>query len=67
MKCRGVSPRNFVEKTLGEISDFYFSPRKQIFRARAVPRRNAEKKSFFFSWADLYICRAGSSRTGDET
>ena len=28
---RGVSPRNFAEKTLGEISDFYFSPRKKLF------------------------------------
>ena len=44
---RGVSPRNFAEKTLGEISDFYFSPRKNLFRAGGVPRRNAKKKSFF--------------------
>ena len=48
-----VSPQNFTEKTLGEISDFYFSPRKQLFRARGVPRRNARKE--LFSWADLYM------------
>ena len=45
-KSRGVSPRNFAEKTLGKISDFYFSPRKNIFRARGVPRQT-RKKSFF--------------------
>ena len=50
---RGVSPRNFAEKTLGEISDFYFSPRKNIFRARGVPRRNA-KKSFFLGLICIY-------------
>ena len=48
VKFRGVSPRNVAEKTLGEISDFYFSPRKQLFRARGVPRRNAKKKRAFF-------------------
>ena len=37
---RGVSQRNFAEKTLGEISNFYF------FRARCVPRRNAKKRAF---------------------
>ena len=42
----GVSPRNFVEKIFGEISDFYFSPRKKLFRARGVPRRNAKKEFF---------------------
>ena len=58
-KFRGVSPRNFAEKTLGEISDFYFSPRKKIFRARGVPRRNAKKE--LFSWADLYIANGKKS------
>ena len=48
----GVSPRKFAEKTLGEISDFYFSPRKKLLRARGVPRRNAKKE--LLSWADLY-------------
>ena len=44
---RRVSPQNFAEKTLGEICDFYFSPRKVFcFRAMGIPRRNA-KKSFF--------------------
>ena len=47
---RRVSPWNF---TLGEISNFYFSPRKKIFCARGVSRRNAKKE--LFSWADLYI------------
>ena len=46
-KCRGESPRNFAEKTLGEISDFYFPPRKKLFRARGVPRRNAKKRAVF--------------------
>ena len=36
--CR-VSPRNFTEKTLGEISDFYF--------AQGVYRVETRKKSFF--------------------
>ena len=53
MKCRGVSPRNFAEKTLAEISDLYFSPRKILFRARGVLRRNA-KRSFFLG----LICRS---------
>ena len=51
-KFRGVSPRNFAEKILGEISD-YFSSRKKIYRARGVLRRNAKKEPF--SWADLYV------------
>ena len=46
-KCRRVFPRNFAEKTLGEISDILFSPRKSFFRARGVPRRNAKKELFF--------------------
>ena len=33
MKCRGVSPRTFAQ-LLCEISDFHFSPRKFVFRAR---------------------------------
>ena len=57
MKSRGVSPRNFTEKTLGEIINFYFSLRqkkkKKIFRVRGVLRRNAKKE--LFSWADLYL------------
>ena len=52
VKCRGVSPRNVAEKILGDIIIFYFSPRKKIFRARGVPRRNV--KNELFSWADLY-------------
>ena len=53
----GVSPRNFAEKTLGEISDFYFSPqkKKKKFRERGVPWRNAKKE--LFSWADLYCAK----------
>ena len=51
---REVSPRNFAEKTIGEISDLYFSPRKKLFRARDVSLRNAKKE--LVSWADLYIC-----------
>ena len=63
-KFRGVSQRNVTEflcklsrsfsaKTLGEISNFYFSLQKNLFRARVVPRRNAKKE--LFSWADLYL------------
>ena len=50
---RGVSPRNLAEKTLSNRSDFYFSPRKTLFRARGVPRRHAKKE--LFSLVDLYI------------
>ena len=54
---RRVSPRNFAEKTLGEISDFLFfsakKKKKKKIRARGVPRRNAKKE--LFSWADLCI------------
>ena len=49
---RGVSPQNFAEKTLGEISDFYFPPRKKLFRARSVLRRKVKQELFF--WSDLY-------------
>ena len=54
---RGVSPRKFAEKTLGEIIHFYFSPRKKIFRARGVPRRNAKKKkkSFFLGLNCIFL------------
>ena len=50
---RGVSPCILAEKTLVEICDFYFSLRKNLVRARGVPRRKAKKE--YFSWADLYI------------
>ena len=50
---RGVFQQNFAQKTLGEISDFHFSPGKNTFRAKGVPRRNAKKE--FFCWTDLYI------------
>ena len=49
-KCCGFlrkMSRNFADKSLGEISEFYFSPRKTFFRARGVPRRNAKKRAFF--------------------
>ena len=51
-KFRGVSSRNFAEKTLGEIIPFYFSPQQKKKKkkttkkkncARGVPRRNAKK------------------------
>ena len=48
---RGVSRRNFAEKTLGEISDFYFYPRKNYF-ARGLFRGETRKKELF-SWAGL--------------
>ena len=48
----GVSPRNFEEKTLGEISDFYFSPRKKIISRKECTAAKREKE--LFSWADLY-------------
>ena len=53
-KFRGVSPRNlanFGGENLRRNNDFYFSPRKNKFRARGVPRRNAKKE--LFSWPDL--------------
>ena len=50
---RGVSPRNFAEKTFGEIIRFFFSPPKNLYRTRGVPRRNAKKE--LFSGADLYM------------
>ena len=53
MKSHRVSLRTFTKKSLGEISDFYFSPRKIFFHARGVPQRNAKKE--LFSWADLYV------------
>ena len=53
MKCCRVSPRTFTEKTLGEISEFFFLHEKNLFHARGVPRRNVKKE--LFSWADLYI------------
>ena len=57
-KCRRVSPRTFAKKTLGEISKFYFSPRKKIFCVRGEPRRNAKKELFFL--ADLYVTHHSS-------
>ena len=43
-----VSQQNVAEKTVGDISDFYFSPRKKKKnRVRGVPRRNAKKKVYF--------------------
>ena len=58
---RSVSPSDQSplcphEEILGEIIDFYFSPRKKKKkknRAKCVPRRNAKKE--FFSWADLCL------------
>ena len=32
----------------------FLREKKNIFRLRGVPRRNA-KKDFFLSWADLYM------------
>ena len=58
-KSCGISPRN-VEEFLGEISDFYFSPRKKIFRARGVPRR---KKSFFLGLICMYRHTRDSKKT----
>ena len=52
---RGVSPQNFAEKILGEISDFYFPPRKKIISRKGCSAAKREKKRAFFSWADLYI------------
>ena len=68
-KCRGVSPRSFsakfllelsqsfsfAEKSLVETSDFYFSPRNKLFRARGVPRRNAKTELFFLGLICTYI------------
>ena len=49
-KFRGVSPRNFAEKTLGEIIDFYFSPRKIISRMGCSAAKR-EKGAFFLGWS----------------
>ena len=54
-KCRGVSPQNVTEKTLGEISDFYFSLRKKKKKKKKKKKEIAQgvfhgemrKKSFF--------------------
>ena len=48
VKFCGVSPRNFAEKTLGEINDFYFSPRKKKKKkiSQGVFRGETRKKSF---------------------
>ena len=50
-KFHGVPSRTFAEclreKTLGEISDFYFSPRKDYF-AQGVFRGETRKKRAFF-------------------
>ena len=50
---RGVSPRNFAKNTLGEISDFYFSPRKKYISRKGCTAAKREKE--LFSLADLYI------------
>ena len=46
-KFRGVFPRNFAKKTLGEINDFYFSPRKKIISRKRCSAAKREKKDFF--------------------
>ena len=48
VKFCGVSPQNVSEKTLGKISDFYFSPRKQdISRKGSFTAKRKKKKAFF--------------------
>ena len=42
----GVSPRNFAEKTLGEIN-FYFSPRKKNISRKGCTSAKREKELFF--------------------
>ena len=43
----GVSPRNFAEKILGEISDFYFSPRKKKISRKGCTAAKRKKRDFF--------------------
>ena len=45
---RGVSPRNFAEKTLGEISDFYFFSAKKNSSLKGCSAAKREKRVFFF-------------------
>ena len=45
---RGVSPRIFAVKILGEISEFYFSPRKKIISRKGSSAAKREKKKSFF-------------------
>ena len=44
---RGVSPRHFPVKTLGEISVFYFSPRKKHISRKGCSAAKREKRAFF--------------------
>ena len=53
---RRVSPRNFAEKTLGDISDFYFSPqkkkkKKKKYFAQGCTAAKREKRAFFLGWS----------------
>ena len=54
-KCRGVSPQNVTEKTLGEISDFYFSLRKKKKKKKKLRKgcstAKCEKRAFFLGWS----------------
>ena len=53
---RGVSPWNFEEKSLGEISDFYFSPRKKHISRRRCSAAKRERRSFFLGWSRFRHC-----------
>ena len=46
-KFRGVSPRNFAEKTLGEISDFIFLREKKNISRKGCTAAKSEKRAFF--------------------
>ena len=51
----GVYPRNFAEKTLGEISEFYFFLReKKNISRKGCTTAKREKKSFFLGL--IYNC-----------
>ena len=53
---RRVSPRNFAEEILGEISDFYFSPRKHYF-AQGVFHGETRKNSCFLGLICTLLCQ----------
>ena len=49
VKSRGVSPRNFAEKNLGEISDFFFfsTKKKKNISRMGCSAAKREKRAFF--------------------
>ena len=64
-KFRGEKPpRNFAEKNLGEISDFYFSPRKIFFRARKGCSAAKREKRVFVLGLLVHINDISNEKVG---